>query len=651
MNKTIGIFAHVDAGKTTFSECLLYHSNSIQSMGRVDHKNAYLDDHDIEKQRGITIFSQQGIFDYGDNTYFLVDTPGHLDFSPDTERAIMVLDYAILLISGVEGIQGHTQTLWNLLRKHEIPTFIFVNKLDREGASLSRVMEEIKEEFTDNGIYIDRDILDSELSNNIIEFLAEREETLLDLYMNDEYSKKLWLDALKINIKKSQIFPVFFGSALKDEGIRECFKMIDGLSYIDNNEDKVFGAIAYKVRYEDNTRITFVKINSGDIKIRDSITYSFEGEEFTEKITQIRLYNGSKFTRVDRAESGQLVGLVGLSRVAIGMGIGSQKNKIYYDMIPTLSTKVITKDDVNPKELVRVFKVLTDEEPTLNSYWSEELKELHLNIMGPIQLEILRPVLKERFDMDIDFGDPSIIYKETITNEVIGYGHFEPLKHYAEVHLKLESMPRGSGIIFVNKCHSDDLSKGNQNLVRHHIFEREHRGLLTGSAVTDMKITLLTGRGHNKHTSGGDFREATYRALRQGLEQADNILLEPFYRFTIKTSLDYMGRILNDIQHAKGSFEPPITNNNTVIIKGSAPVSNFMNYQQELIAITKGRGSIALSFDRYDLCHNPEDVIEEIGYDRRIDKVYTSSSIFCSKGQGYEVTWDKAKDAMHITVD
>lgn len=649
MNKTIGVFAHVDAGKTTFSECLLYHANTIENIGRVDHKNSYLDNHEIEKQRGITIFSDQGIFEYGENRYYIVDTPGHIDFSPDMERSIMILDYAILIISSVEGIQSHTETLWRLLRKHKIPTFIFLNKMDREGSDVENVLDSLRTEFTPDILFLSKDI-EQGLDIDSIEFVAERDEDLLDCYMADEYKEDLWIRVLKDKIKSCDIFPVFKGSALRDIGVKECLKALDKLTTTEY-ESPEFGAVVYKVRYMDNTRVTFLKVNSGCLRVRDEIDYMHDGDKYTEKITQLRVYSGGKFSRVETASMGELIGVVGLSKTKVGQGLGITKNYMEYDIVPALKSSVKVENNVSVKELVQVFKMLSDEEPSLNSQWNEELKELQLNIMGPIQLEVLKPIVKDRFNIDIEFEEPSILYRETIDTSVVGYGHFEPLKHYAEVHLMMEPMPRGSGIVFENRCHSDDLSTGNQNLIRHHVFEREHRGLLTGSPVGDIKMTLLTGRAHNKHTSGGDFRQATYRAIRQGLEQVESVLLEPYYSFKIRVDLDNMGRVINDIQRAKGTFMPPNTKGDITIIEGRAPVKTFMNYQLELLAFTKGKGSIALRFDGYDVCHNAECVIEEIGYDKNVDKLYSSSSIFCSKGQGYEVTWQNAKEAMHCSID
>lgn len=646
MNKTIGILAHVDAGKTTFSEGLLYHTKTIRERGRVDHRNSYLDTHEIEKERGITIFSDQAVIEYKGDTYYIIDTPGHVDFSPEMERAIIVMDYAILIISAVEGIQGHTETVWKLLKKHKIPVFFFINKMDRIGASVDKVLEEIRVNLTEDICHIPNS-LDENLHEEIIEFIAERDEELLELYMEDNYDKKLWIDYMKTMIKENNIYMCASGSALQDEGVSEFLDNFHRLTEASYNDEGFKGKV-YKIGHETNgTKITYMKILSGSIKIRDEINYKYGEDEIREKITQIRLYHGVKYKTVDSASAGQLIGVMGLSKTFAGQGLGNDFEEPAYNMIPTLKSKVIFDPSLNVKEVVRVFNILNEEDPSLKVTWEEETQEMHIHVMGPIQLEILERIVKDRFDFSVEFGEPNILYKETIKGEVIGYGHFEPLRHYAEVHLKIESGERNSGIEFENLCHTDNLTKGNQNLVKYHIYERNHRGVLTGSALTDVKISLITGRAHNKHTSGGDFRQATYRALRQGLEKADNILLEPYYDFKIKVDINYMGRVLSDIQKSSGSFKPPETRGNKVTIIGRAPVSTFMNYPIELVAFTGGKGMINLVYGGYDICHNQEDVIEKLNYNRNADMEYSSSSIFCSKGEAYVVPWHNAEEEMH----
>lgn len=647
MKKTIGILAHVDAGKTTFSEQILYHTNSIRNRGRVDHKNSFLDSHNIERERGITIFSDEAIFEIGDSKYYLIDTPGHIDFSSEMERALSILDYAILIVSGVEGIQGHTETIWTLLKKYNVPTFFFINKMDRIGANLEKIIEEIKENLTSDICYIDNL---NELNEEIIEFVSERDEILLERYFNGDYNEEDWIIRLKSLIKESKVFPCLSGSALQDQGIENFLSIFNDLTISNYNEEGVFSGRIYKIKHEDNgTRLTFIKALNGSLKVRDEVSYGRDSE-IIEKISSIRVYNGSKFTTVDKVVAGDVFAVTGLSMANAGEGIGSLKDDIIFNMVPTLMSKVIFDKSYNVKDILRFFRILESEDPALNVIWNEALQEIQVSIMGKIQLEVLKEVLDERFNIKIDFGPCEIMYKETIKDEAYGYGHFEPLKHYAEVHLKLEPNSRGKGITFENKCHADDLTTGHQNLIKTHIFERSHHGLLTGSPITDIKFTLITGRAHNKHTEGGDFREATFRAIRQGLEKSENVLLEPYYKFKIDVDLNYMGRVISDIQRLHGSFNPPETKLNKVTITGRGPVSTFMEYSEEILTFTKGKGSINLIFDEYDICHNKEEVIERLGYDKNADIEYSSSSIFCSKGQGFVVPWNEVEEYIHCEI-
>lgn len=645
MYKTIGCFAHVDAGKTTFSEQLLFHTKSIKHRGRVDHRDAFLDSHDIEKQRGITVFADQGHFDYNDSTYFLIDTPGHIDFSPEMERAIQVMDVAIVIISAVEGVEGHTETVWQLLRKHQVPTFFFINKIDRTGADVERVLGDIRANLTVDVCDITASYDEGKMDEGLIEFIAERNESLFDVYIEKGYQPELWLTALKNMIQNGLFFPCSSGSALQDIGIAPFLKKLDELTETNYSNEGPFAGRVYKMRHDENgNRLTFIKALSGTLNVRDQLSY----EDVTEKITQIRVYNGGQYKTVDRVQAGELFAVTGLSAASIGTGLGELKEKAVFEMRPTLKSKVNLDPAMNVKEAFRYFKILDVEDPSLHVVWEESRQEIHIQVMGPIQLEVLEELVKERFGFAVSFEDPEIIYKETIENVVIGYGHFEPLKHYAEVHLKLQPAERNSGISFFNECHADDLSVGNQNLIRASLFERKHHGLLTGSELTDVRVTLLTGKAHIKHTSGGDFREATLRALRQGLEKAENILLEPFYSFKIKVDTDHMGRVISDIQTAHGQVDPPKIEADKVTLTGKAPVSTFMGYGKELAAITKGKGVLNMVVSGYERCHNEKEVIERINYNKDADPEYSSSSIFCSKGQGYAVPWDQAEKAMHI---
>jgi small GTP-binding protein len=651
MNKTIGVLAHVDAGKTTFSEQILYHTNSIRARGRVDHKNAYLDSHDIEKDRGITIFSDQGVFIFNESMYYLIDTPGHVDFSAEMERAVQAMDYAIIIISAVEGVQGHTETVWQLLRNQNIPTFFFINKIDRVGADIEQVLDEIRSKMTEDCLFFPSGPDIDFLNKDIIESIAERNDLLFERYLSGHYEKDTWLSELRIMIKNSRMFPCMAGSALQDIGILEFLNLLDELTVTDYSPDGEFGGRVYKIRYDgQGNRVTYIKALNGTLFVKDKLCYGEIGQDGnrpSEKVNQIRIYNGNKFRTAESAAAGEAFAVTGLTNVNAGEGVGTVFEKSVYKMVPTLKSKVIFDSSLNIKDLLSKLKLLEVEDPALNVVWNESLQEIHVHIMGVIQLEVLKQIVAQRFSIAVEFGPCQVLYKETITEKAIGYGHFEPLKHYAEVHLRLKPAPRNSGISFNSTCHIDNLMPSYQNLIRTHIFEKEHHGVLAGAGVTDVKITLLTGRAHQKHTSGGDFREAALRALRQGLEKAQCILLEPYYRFKIEAELDSMGRILSDVQKLQGTFEPPQTAGTKVIINGRGPVAAFMNYSIELVSFTKGKGSISLFFDGYDSCHNEAEVIKSIGYNKDADPEYTSNSIFCAKGAGYPVEGSKAEEYMH----
>lgn len=644
MKKTIGILAHVDAGKTTFSEQLLFHTKSIRQRGRVDHQDAFLDSHEIERQRGITVFADQGMSTYRDSQYYLIDTPGHVDFSPEMERAIQVMDYAIIIISAVEGIEGHTETVWDLLRRYQVPTFFFINKVDRVGANVEAVITDIRQNLTPDVIDVTENFKDGDMNEELVELIAERDETLLETYMETGYDPELWLTKLQKLISTNQIFLSSSGSALQDIGIESFLEMLEQLTITHYSHTEPFAGRVYKIRHDANgTRISFIKALRGTLKVRDLLSYG----DVSEKVTQIRQYSGSAFKTVEEVKAGELFAVIGLTKASIGDGVGEIRDAVNFEMIPTLRSRVNFEPSVNIKEALRYFKILEAEDPSLNVLWEESLQQIHIHVMGTIQLEVLEQLVHGRFQLRVQFAEPEILYRETIETEVIGYGHFEPLMHYAEVHLRIEPSKRNSGIQFENACHADDLSVGHQNLIRHHLFERDHHGILTGSPITDVKVTLLTGRAHNKHTSGGDFREATFRAIRQGLEKASNRLLEPVYQFKIKVSLEQMGRVLTDIQKAYGSYDSPITEGDKAIITGTVPVATFMNYPSQLAALTSGKGSISLIFSGYEKCHNEAEVIEYIGYNKDADQEYTSSSIFCAKGSGYSVPWDEVEEKMH----
>ncbi|MEF2967709.1 translation factor GTPase family protein [Paenibacillus sp. M1] len=649
MNKTIGILAHVDAGKTTFSEQLLYYTKSIKQRGRVDHRDAFLDSHEIERQRGITVFADQGRFTYGEDSYFLIDTPGHSDFSPEMERAIQAMDYAIVIISAVEGIEGQTEIVWELLRRHHIPCFIFINKTDRTGADAGRVVREIRQQFSPEICDITEALAeDGGMSGELAEFIAERDESLLDFYLDQGYERDRWLETMRRLVKEGKLFPYACGSALQGIGVESFLHKLHLLTVTDYSSEGPFSGRIYRIRHdEQGTRVTFIKALSGALKVRDSLGYGDTEDAPPEKITQIRLYNGREFKTADRVQAGELFAVTGLSAAAVGDGAGALREKSGFETVAALKSKVIFEAGVNVKEALKYFKMLDAEDPSLNVTWEERLQEIHIHVMGKIQLEVLEQLVKERFNLNVRFDRPEILYKETIDTETVGYGHFEPLGHYAEVHLRLRPGARNSGIVFENACHADDLSVGNQNLIRHHLFEREHHGLLTGSPLSDVVVTLLTGRAHNKHTSGGDFREATCRALRQGLEKAANVLLEPYYSFKIKVEHDQIGRVISDVGQAHGRYEAPRTEGDKAVLTGTVPVATFMDYGSELASYTQGKGLLTLTLAGYDRCHNEREVIGRIGYNKDADPEYTSASIFCAKGQGYTVPWEEAEAQMH----
>ncbi|MWC30235.1 elongation factor G [Paenibacillus sp. MMS18-CY102] len=647
---TIGMFAHVDAGKTTLAEQLLYHTRSIRERGRVDHKDAYLDSHEIERARGITVFADQAVMLYKGATYYLIDTPGHVDFSPEMERAIQVMDYAILVISAVEGVQGHTETVWQLLHKHRIPTFMFINKTDRIGADVDRVLKEIHMHLTQDACWISDRLASGEVDEALKENMAERDEQLLEMFLAGEGDSAFWLRALQEMVCGQRVVPCAMGSALQDVGVVAFMDQLHLLTMAgEADEQEPFGARVYKIRHDPSgVRLTYMKALSGTLKVRDELCYMSGDERICEKATRLLVINGSKSQPVERVSTGDLFAVVGLSSAQAGQGVGCYSDKLGYELVPTLTAKVLFTDSLNVKDVLKAFQMLNAEDPSLDVAWEESLQEIHIHVMGLIQLEVLQQLVRERFQLDISFGSPEILYKETIGAAVRGYGHFEPLRHYAEVHLFLEPGERGSGITFLNACHANDLSVGNQNLVRTHLFEREHHGLLTGMPLTDTRITLLKGGAHNEHTHGGDFREAAFRALRQGLEKAENILLEPYYVFKIKIELDDLGKVLSDIQRAAGQFDPPQTTSTHAAVTGRVPVATFMGYSTELAAYTHGRGMIHLAFGGYDRCHNEQEVIARKAYRKDADPLYTSSSIFCAKGHGYTVPWDEAEAKMHL---
>ena len=646
MKQTIGILAHVDAGKTTFSEQLLFLTQQIQQRGRVDHQDSFLDNHAIERARGITVFAEQAEITYNNRTFTLIDTPGHTDFSPEMERAIHVMDAAIVLVSAADGVQGHTERVWQLLRQAQVPTFIFINKMDRDSANAEWLLQDVQCNLSNNCFDLTDIKSDGTMSDDLIEWVAERDENLLNHYLEFEYNPDLWMETLKRLIQNCIVFPCGYGSALKDIGIESFFSsFVELTERIENHHSQhSLTATVYKIRHDENgQRMTFLKIHSGTLRVRDEL--SING--IIEKVTQLRVVNGTKHTPVAVSTAGDIIATLGLSNAKVGDTIGLSSKESTSSSVPALKAAVTFDNTISSKAMWEVFRTLDAEDPTLHADWNEHSQEIEIRVMGVIQLEILQHIIKERFSYDISFSKPTILYKESISSSVTGYGHFEPLKHYAEVHIDIDPLPRGSGIEFDSTCHTDALSPGNQRVIEKHAFERDHHGLLIGSPLTDVKITLRTGRAHNEHTSGGDFREALFRALRQGLEQAENVLLEPYYSFKIKVDNELIGRVLTDIQAAHGTFDAPETDFDKTVVTGRVPVSTFMNYSTEFASFTSGKGVIMLSFDGYGLCHNPETIIQTIGYDKNADPEYSSSSVFCTKGKGYSVPWHEAKAAMH----
>lgn len=646
----MGLLAHVDAGKTTFSEQLLYHTHSIQKLGRVDHKNSFLDTHEIERNRGITIFSDQAVFQYQNSEYYLIDTPGHIDFSAEMERVLQVLDYAVILISCVEGIQGHTQTIWNLLRKHQIPTFFFFNKIDRTGADVFRVLSEVRQKLTPNICYVTGNLSGKEMSQALAEEIAQQNDILLEEYLTNGYQPDIWLQTAKQAILDGELFPCMSGSALQDIGIQEFLESFDLLTDTTYHtvEQQPFAGRVYKVRHDgQNNRIVYIKVLQGQLRVKNFVDTFSNNQITTEKINEIRIYNGTKYHQVTMVSSGNICAVTGLSTVKPGDSIGKQLKQTVCEAVPMLISKVLYPTEIHPKTMLKYLQILEDEEPMLEVSWSELFQEIQVKIMGKMQLEILQEVILERFGIQVCFGECRILYRETIVSPIYGYGHFEPLRHYAEVHLHLSPAKRGSGIQFQSHCSTDILGQQIQNLIRTHVFEKQHKGILLGMPLTDVMITLLNGRAHIKHTEGGDFREAVYRAIRQGLEQADNLILEPYYRFEIEVNSNDMGKVLSDIQKRHGCFEPPMIVGERAIIIGRGPVACLMDYPADLIHLTRGTGMIQLSFDGYESCYNPEEVIEQIGYDKVRDLENVSDSVFCSHGSGFVVKWQQVEDYLH----
>lgn len=637
-NIVMGILAHVDAGKTTLSEGMLYLSGTVRKLGRVDHKDAFLDTYSLERDRGITIFSKQAVFSLGNRRINLLDTPGHVDFSAEMERTLQVLDYAVLVISGADGVQGHTETLWKLLKLYEIPTFIFINKMDQPGTDREGLLAELKERLDEGCIVFGK-------GKNVesLEEIAMTDEAVLDYFMEHETVRNEDICRL---IRERKIFPCYFGSALKLDGVQELLagfeeymKPFDG--------KKEFGARVFKISRDDKgERLTFLKVTGGKLVVKMPINKA-------EKINQIRIYSGAKYEAVNEVEAGGVCAVTGLSSSYIGQGLGVEKGTAAPFLEPVLTYQMILPEGADTTKVLRELKQLEEEEPLLNIVWNPALEEIHVQLMGEVQTEILKTMIAERFHLDVEFGTGKIVYKETIKSPVVGVGHYEPLRHYAEVHLKMEPLEAGSGLVFDTDCSEDVLDRNWQRLILTHLQEREHPGVLTGAPITDMKITIVAGRAHLKHTEGGDFRQATYRAVRQGLKSAESVLLEPWYSFVLEVPSEQVGRAMSDIGQMNGSFEGPEAEDKQGMVRltGTAPASEMRDYQREVWAYTKGRGRITLTLKGYEPCHNAEEVIEEIGYDSERDVDNPTGSVFCAHGAGFLVKWDEVPEYMHIKED
>jgi ribosomal protection tetracycline resistance protein len=632
----IGILAHVDAGKTTLSESMLYLSGKIGKLGRVDNKDAYLDTFELERARGITIFSKQAIFEICETQITLLDTPGHVDFSAEMERTLQVLGYAILVISGADGVHGHTKTLWRLLEMYKIPVFLFVNKMDQNRTDKANLMKEIRKQLDDGCIDFEQVKTDG-----FYDQMAMCDEIMMEAYLETGYIET---EQIKKAVKERKIFPCFFGSALKLVGVEDFMQGIVTYACIPHYPDE-FGAKIFKIsRDEQGNRLTHMKLTGGKLKVKDVLKSS----NWEEKVNQIRIYSGQKFQAVNEIEAGSVFAVTGLSQARPGEGLGIEKASDTPILEPVLSYQIILPEGCDPRAMLPKMRQIEEEEPELRIVWDEQLQEIQVQIMGEVQIEILQSLIKNRFGVDVAFDAGRIVYKETIANVVEGVGHFEPLRHYAEVHLLLEPGERGSGLQFDVDCSEDILSKNWQRLILTHLEEKAHKGVLTGSEITDMKITLVSGRAHNKHTQGGDFREATYRAVRQGLKEAESILLEPYYAFQLELPEKMVGRAMTDIEKMHGTCEISQINGEMAVLEGSAPVITMRNYHKEVVAYTKGLGRLFCTLKGYEPCHNAEEVIESIGYDSEKDIENPTGSIFCTHGAGFLVAWDQVKDYMHV---
>ena len=635
----LGILAHVDSGKTTLSEAMLYRAGAIRKLGRVDHGDAFLDTDSLEKARGITIFSKQALLTAGNTAITLLDTPGHVDFSTETERTLQVLDYAVLVVSGTDGVQSHTETLWRLLRRYHVPTFVFVNKMDLPGMTREQLLTQ----------------LNHRLGEGFVDFGAEPAARNEALALCDEQLMEKMLDAGTLTdadiipaVARRHVFPCWFGAALRLDGVDA---LLDGLDRCTRPAPALhaFGARVFKVSQdEQGTRLTWLRVTGGELKVKALLTGEADGEPWAEKANQLRLYSGAKYTLTEVIGPGQVCAVTGLTHAKPGTGLGAERDSDVPVLEPVLSYQVLLPEGADVHAALGKLHRLEEEEPQLHVVWNESLGEIHVQLMGEVQLEVLRSLLAERFGLNVEFGPGGILYKETITEPMEGVGHYEPLRHYAEVHVKLEPLPRGSGMQFAADCREEVLDKNWQRLVLTHLEEKQHLGVLIGAPLTDVKITLIAGRAHLKHTEGGDFRQATYRAVRQGLKQAKSVLLEPFYEFRLTVPADKLGRAMTDIQKMSGTFSEPENENGQMVLSGSAPVSQMQGYAAEMTAYTRGLGHLSCALKGYGPCANADEVIVAMGYDSEADILNPTGSVFCAHGAGFVVPWDQVRSHMHV---
>lgn len=635
----IGILAHVDAGKTTLSEAMLFSAGAISRLGRVDYGDSFLDNNTLERKRGITIFSKQALLDLGDTKIMLLDTPGHVDFSAEMERTLSVLDAAVLVISGTDGVQGHTETLAGLLKRYDIPTFVFVNKMDLPGADRNVLMAQLKKKISASCIPFGVE------NEEFYENLAMCDDALLEQYLAGTHAEDAEVSAL---LCERRLFPVFFGSALKNQGVQELLYAID--RYLPMRAyDGVFGAKVFKISYDEKgTRLTFMKITGGSLRVKALVEHHALSDISAEKVDQLRIYSGNKFQLTDEGFAGDIVAVTGLFHTYAGESLGAETEGTAPALVPVFTYRVVYGASLDAPTVLKVLRILEEEDPSLHVYWQEQIREIHIQLMGEIQLEILKSIVRDRFDMALDFETGNIVYKETIKSTVIGVGHYEPLRHYGEVHLLLEPAPAGSGITISSDLSTDELELPYQKQILNSLEEKVHLGVLTGAPVTDIKITLVAGRAHLKHTEGGDLREAAWRAVRNGLMYADNVLLEPYYSFRLELPMELVGRAMNDLQRLFAHVTGPEIEGETAVLTGQAPVATLHDYQKEVLIYTSGRGKMSLQFAGYAPCHNSEEVLSGCCYEPEADVLNSPDSVFCAHGAGFTVPWYDVQHFAHV---